>query len=89
MIRPRSETDRCQNLRAYYQDEYILGFDKQLASSWSVGAKLTYRTLHSIIDNTRDSRPFEAYALAHGITLTNPAYLYDPANPGASKTPIG
>jgi len=82
-VAPDPKLVAARNLKAYFQDEYILGADKQLADNWTTGVKLTYRKLRSIIDDTCDSRPFEAYALAHNIPLTNPAYLYDPAAPGA------
>ena len=39
------------NLKAQYQDEYILGFDKALGADWIYGAKATYRQLKTAIDD--------------------------------------
>ncbi len=39
------------NLKPQYQDEFILGFDKTLGTSFVYGAKFTYRTVGTIIDD--------------------------------------
>jgi outer membrane receptor protein involved in Fe transport len=39
------------NLKPEYQDEYILGFDKQLNEKWMYGAKATWRNLKAAIDD--------------------------------------
>ncbi|HET6631786.1 MAG TPA: TonB-dependent receptor [Rhodanobacteraceae bacterium] len=39
------------NLKPQYQDEFILGFDKSLGPNWTYGAKFTYRTVGTIIDD--------------------------------------
>ena len=39
------------NLKPQYQDEFILGFDKTWGADWAYGAKLTYRTLGTVIDD--------------------------------------
>ena len=36
---PDAKTVSVKDLKTYYQDEYILGFDKQLPNNWTVGAK--------------------------------------------------
>ncbi len=43
-----------KNLKAQYQDEYIVGFDKTLGSDWVYGAQLTYRKLGTSIDDICD-----------------------------------
>ncbi len=77
----------ARGLKAYYQDEYILGFDKQLGDDWVVGAKAIYRNLKSSIDDFCDSRPFERYAAKHDIDLTNAnvdrCFIF---NPGESNS---
>lgn len=84
---PDPRTVAAKGLKAYYQDEYILGFDKTLGSDWTFGAKATYRNLKSIIDDFCDSAPFEAYAARTGTDITNAqisgCYLF---NPGQSNT---
>ncbi len=42
------------DLKAQYQDEYILGFDKTLGPDWVYGAKVTYRELKTAIDDECD-----------------------------------
>lgn len=79
---PDPRTVAAKGLGAYYQDEFILGFDKTLGSDWTVGAKATYRNLRNIIDDMCDSRPFERYADRNGIDMTNAelngCYLFNP-----------
>jgi len=81
------KTIASQGIDAYFQDEYILGFDKAINADWSFGAKATMRKLKSSIDDFCDSRPFEKYAARNGIDLTNASipgcYLF---NPGKSNT---
>ncbi|WP_049621882.1 TonB-dependent receptor [Frateuria defendens] len=82
---PRSVA--AKNLQAYYQDEYILGFDKAINDRWAFGAKLTYRKLLSIIDDFCDEAPFVHYAERNNIDISNAAiqgcYLF---NPGKNNT---
>jgi hypothetical protein len=81
-VTPDPRTVAAKGLGAYYQDEYILGFDKALGSEWAFGAKATYRNLKNIIDDMCDTRPFERYAERNGIDLTNAVlngcYLFNP-----------
>src|SRR5699024_3390071 len=39
------------NLKPQYQDTIVLGFDKTLGDKWVWGAKATYRTLGTVIDD--------------------------------------
>jgi hypothetical protein len=71
---PDPKTVAAKGLKSYYQDEYILGFDKMIDNDWVVGSKAVYRKLRSGIDDMCDQRPFHNYADAHGIALTNPVY---------------
>ena len=43
-----------KDLKNMYQDEYILGFEKQISERWFAGAKFTYRDLKSSIDDICD-----------------------------------
>jgi outer membrane receptor protein involved in Fe transport len=43
-----------KDLKNMYQDEYILGFEKQISERWVAGAKFTYRDLKSSIDDVCD-----------------------------------
>ena len=79
---PDTRSVAAQKLKAYYQDEYILGFDKQLGSNWTFGAKAIYRNLKNIIDDMCDTRPFEKYAARNNIDMSNAVlngcYLFNP-----------
>jgi outer membrane receptor for ferrienterochelin and colicin len=73
-----------QNLKPMYQDEYILGFQKQLTDNFSMGVRGIYRDLKRAIDDTCDYRAVVSWAIDHGFTVdpvngTNQAP--DPANP--------
>jgi hypothetical protein len=60
-------TAASRNLKSEYQDEYILGFDKQLNESWTYGAKATYRNLRNAIDDVGDSFAIQRKMQAMGI----------------------
>lgn len=58
-------TARIKDLKSHYQDEYILGFDKQMTPELTVGARAIYRDLKSQVDDTADKRPVCSYMLAN------------------------
>jgi hypothetical protein len=64
----------ASNLKAQYQDEFILGFDKTLGDKWVYGAKLTYRSLKTAIDDECD--PGKIYDKIATMGL-NPDDYYD------------
>ncbi len=84
------KTAASTDLKSEYQDEYILGFDKQWGPSWTYGAKATYRNLRNAIDDVGDSFAIIDKMTAMGI---DPA-TYDPSqiqgsyliNPGRTNT---
>jgi len=84
---PDTRSVAAQNIKAYYQDEYILGFDKAINNSWSFGAKATLRKLKSSIDDFCDERPFEKFAARNNIDISHAriagCYLF---NPGESNS---
>ncbi|WP_165488675.1 MULTISPECIES: TonB-dependent receptor [Dyella] len=90
---PDAKTVSVQNLKTYYQDEFILGADKQLANNWTVGVKTMYRVLRNLIDDTCDSRPLQAWGdanglhdqVAAGLAASTGCWLYNPGN-GATFT---
>ena len=49
------------NLRPTYQDELTVGFERALTPDVTFGARATYRTLRSTIDDMCDDRPFKAW----------------------------
>ena len=56
------------NLEPMYQDEYILGFQKQLTDNFSMGVRGIYRDLKRAIDDQCDYRPILEWAVANGFT---------------------
>ncbi len=48
---PDPRTVAALNLKPQYQDEVMVGFDKTLGDKWVYGAKATYRTLGTLIDD--------------------------------------
>ncbi|HEY4145942.1 TonB-dependent receptor [Pinirhizobacter sp.] len=80
---PRTVTGK--NIGAENQDEYILGFNKQLTDKYVWGVKATYRKLNNAIDDFCDVNLVTAKAAAQGIDVgsTNSCYLI---NPGRANT---
>jgi len=62
---PRSVVD--PDIEPMYQDEFILGVQQALAGRWSVGAKVTYRKLKSVMDDMCNGPGAEAWALGNGF----------------------
>ena len=80
------QTVSAQNIKPSFQDEVTLGFEKAMSPSLNIGAKFTYRTLRSTIDDFCDQRPFDAYAAAHGIDASNwGGFTCASINPGESN----
>ncbi|GHC00571.1 Oar protein [Thermomonas carbonis] len=68
-------TIASQNLEPMYQDEYILGFQKQLNEHFSLGVRAIHRDLKRAIDDTCDYRPLIAAALAQGFTADGGIFI--------------
>jgi hypothetical protein len=62
------------DMKPSYQDEITLGFERAWSPSLNFGGKFTYRKLQSTIDDFCDVRPFERYAAANKIAITNPLW---------------
>ncbi|QSX75382.1 TonB-dependent receptor [Lysobacter arenosi] len=67
-------TIAATNLDPMYQDEFILGFQKQITEHQSIGARGIYRKLKAAIDDNCDYNPIVEQAVADG---------FDPVLPGA------
>jgi hypothetical protein len=76
------------DMKPSYQDEISLGFEKAFSPSLNFGGKATYRKLKQTIDDFCDARPFEKYAAANKITITNPLWgnACQTFNPGQDNT---
>ncbi len=71
-------TVTASNLKAQYQDEFIVGFDKSLGNDWVYGAKATYRILRTAIDDVCDADSIAAKMESMGLDSSE--YAVD--NPG-------
>jgi hypothetical protein len=76
------------DMKPSYQDEMTIGFEKAWSPSLNFGAKATYRKLQSTIDDFCDVRPFERWADANGVAITNPLWgnTCQTFNPGQDNT---
>jgi outer membrane receptor for ferrienterochelin and colicin len=77
------------NLKPQYQDELILGFDKTWGPDWVYGAKFTYRTLGTLIDDECDPYTLRGVMEKQGYNPDD--YLWDAPycrlfNPNRSNT---
>jgi len=73
------QTIADQGLKPMYQDEFILGFQKELTSNLSLGARLIRRDLKAAIDDQCDYRPIIDWALANGFTADGGIFI-EPAD---------
>jgi hypothetical protein len=55
-----------RDLKPIQQQEFILGFDKQLWSDWTLGVRAMHRTLVNTIDDMCNWTPFYNWAVANG-----------------------
>jgi len=82
-----ANTVSARDIKATYQDELTLGFERALTPDLNVGARVTYRTLKATIDDLCDPRPFEAYAERNNINTDNwGGFGCASFNPGGSST---
>jgi hypothetical protein len=84
----------AQGLKATYEDEFVIGYQRQLDSLWKVGASLTYRTLHRVSEDMTLDPYIRSYCAARmtGAALTacntvyNNSWQYIVFNPGEDLT---
>lgn len=66
-----------KGLKPYTQDEVIVGYEQRLQSDnawldgWTLGAKVTWRRINNVIDDTCDSRALYNAAKKAGYDLSN------------------
>ncbi|GGL07962.1 TonB-dependent receptor [Caulobacter rhizosphaerae] len=81
-------------LKATYEDEFVIGYQRQINSLWKVGASLTYRSLHRVSEDMTLDPYVRSYCAAHltgaGLTACNTVYnnswQYIVFNPGEDLT---
>lgn len=77
----------AQDMKGNYQDELAFGFEQAFSKNLNIGAKFTYRTLRTAIDDHCDDRPLYAWAARNNVDTTN-FHGYNCAlfNPGEDNT---
>ncbi len=63
------------DLKPNYQDEITLGFEKMFSPDLNFGVKGTFRKLGAGIDDSCDTRPLYAFAVAHGIEVHGTQFM--------------
>ncbi|MBA2078010.1 TonB-dependent receptor [Rhodanobacter sp. PCA2] len=87
-ILPDARTVTSQGMKPSYQDEFILGFTKAWDSAWVYGAKATFRSLRTGVDDYCGFDRVVAKAASLGYTVTgesNPLHCWL-MNPGLANT---
>lgn len=82
------ETIASKNLDPMYQDEFIVGFQKQLTEHQGIGARAIYRKLKAAIDDNCDYTPILDMAIADGFDPVLPSSGFPYCrmfNPGADS----
>jgi len=64
---PDSRTIAATNLDPMYQDEYILGFQHQLGSDWSIGMRAIHRKVKAGFDDSCGHNAFDQWAADNGF----------------------
>jgi hypothetical protein len=82
------------DIKSQHQDEFILGFDKNLSEHWVYGAKATVRKLKTGIDDFGDINVVLDKLAASGVdmdtvnTIAMPnAYLFNPGSANTFRVP--
>jgi hypothetical protein len=89
---PDPRTVTAKGVKSHFQDEFVLGFEKQFADSFTVGARYVHRELKSAIDDMCDYRPAYNWAIANGYSeetadnLGNELAACRLFNPGEANT---
>ena len=76
----------AQDMKGNYQDELAFGFEQAISKGLNIGAKFTYRTLRTAIDDHCDDRPFYAWAARNNVDASHWAYNCALFNPGEDNT---
>lgn len=74
------------DLKATYEDEFIIGYQRRMDDLWTVGARLTYRTLGDVSEDVAIDQNVIDYCVANGIagcgSIWFGDYQYVVLNPG-------
>ena len=79
-----------KNLKATYQDEFIVGFERQFTPLWKGGVTLTYRNLGRAAEDSAIDAAVLAYCTKNGIAgcgaIWTGFHQYVVNNPGLAQT---
>jgi hypothetical protein len=78
-------TIASENLQPMYQDEFILGFQKQVDDHWSFGVRTVFRDLRRAIDDNCDERAIYDWAIANGFVDPDGDPFQSPADSTVPK----
>jgi hypothetical protein len=78
-----ASTVAARNLKASYQDSYVLGFQHEFAPNWDYGVTATSTKLKNIIDDTGEG----TLAICDALLAQNPGLLTEAAASGADCGP--
>lgn len=77
----------ASDMKGNFQDEFAIGFEKAVSKGLNVGAKFTYRSLRTAIDDHCDDRPIYAWAVRNKIDASHwGGYNCALFNPGEDNT---
>ncbi|HEY1092505.1 MAG TPA: TonB-dependent receptor, partial [Burkholderiaceae bacterium] len=79
-------TVAAQDMKGNYQDEFIAGIERSLSKDLTFGAKMTYRSLRTALDDHCDDRPFFAWAARNNVDASHWGYNCALFNPGLGNT---
>lgn len=65
---PNPASVAAKGLKSHFQDEFVIGMEKQLGENLTFGARYVYRDLKSAIDDMCDGRPAVKWALENGYS---------------------
>ncbi|RZJ00174.1 MAG: TonB-dependent receptor [Brevundimonas sp.] len=84
------ESKYAYGTKATNEDEFILGYERQLDDLWSVGAAVTYRKLNNVSEDIAIDYLINRYCAANGIANCEDQFTGDHqyiiANPGKDLT---
>jgi len=85
---PKQIVDK--NLKPMFQDEFIVGYQREIAKNWTAGIRATYRNVVRFIEDMAIDETLNTYARAQGIPTSkfnaggNDYYVL--SNPGQTVT---
>lgn len=67
-VAPNAATIAATNLSPMHQDEFIVGFQKELGNNWTGGMRAVYRKVKSGMDDHCSVQPYQDWADDNGYT---------------------